>query len=406
MTVAHVATARRVVGAGHARAAALAALIVVMAAGCGGSGDPGPRPTATPAAPVERAEPSAAELIAALLQERAAALEAGDARAYAATATAAQRRRDRLHARRAAGLNLRDVELTARSVDTRGNRATARVLTTYSFAGVRGEFQVRRRMALRKRREWRVTNLEPGRGAPPWEVGDFTTRRTRHFVVLAPAGLDIGDLPTALEDGYATMRELLVRPRLQRRYLVLVTADAAQARALTTEIQGVDTLTAISDATVVQSGPEASVERVLSLRLLVVWAAYALLASEERAKVVTHELTHAVLAGSTSGRTPSWLGEGIALYVSDDRRPVPPGADLVALSRPDAIARLAGTGQADAYASSSAAAFTIAERFGRRKLLRLYDVFNEPSLRGRPGRRLTNRAVKRVLGISLADVLG
>jgi hypothetical protein len=383
----------------------VAPAVLLVFAACGGS-DRAPGPTATPGAPVERAAPTAEEEIAALLTVRGEALEAGDVRAYAATATGAQRRRDRMHGRRAARLNLRDVELTAGRIDARGNRATARVVTSYSLPGVRGAFEVRRRIVLRKRREWRIANVRSGRGAPPWEVGDFAVRRTRHFALLAPADLDVGDLPAALEDGYATMRDLLLRGRLKRRYLVLVTADAAQARALTTEIQGVDTLTAISDATVVQSGPEASVERVLSLRLLVVWQSYSLLGPEERAKVVTHELTHAVLAGATSGRMPSWLGEGVALYVSGDRRPAPPGADLAALSRPDTIARLAGTAQADAYATSSAAAFAIADRFGSRKLLRLYDVFNEPSLRGRAGPRIANRAVKRVLGIRLADVLG
>lgn len=387
------------------RSRAAAAALTIFICGCGGS-DPAPRPTASPGAPAERAAPTPEQEIATLLTNRAAALEAGDARAYAATAVAAQRRRDRVHGRRAARLRLRDVELTPRDVDADGNRATASVVTSYSFAGVRGEFQVRRRFTLRKRREWRIARVQSGRrGAPPWELADFVEHRTRHFAVLAPADLDVGDLPAALEAGYATMRDLLVRGRLQRRYLVVVAADAPQARALTTEIEGVETLAAISDATVVQSGPEASVDRVVALRLLVVWQSYGLLGPEERAKVVTHELTHAVLAGSTSGRMPSWLGEGVPLYVSGDRRPVPAGADLAALSRPDAIARLAGTAQADAYATSSAAAFAIADRFGRRALLRLYDVFNEPSLRGRAGPRLTNRAVKRVLGISLGDVL-
>jgi hypothetical protein len=387
------------------RSRAAAAALTILICGCGGS-DPGPRPNASPGAPAERAAPTPEQEIARLLTERAAALEAGDARAYAATAIAAQRRRDRVHGRRAGRLRLRNVELKPRSVDADGKRATASVVTSYSFAGVRGEFQVRRRCALRKRREWRIARIGSGRGAPPWELADFVEHRTPHFAVLAPADLDVGDLPAALEDGYATMRDLLVRGRLRRRYLVVVAADAAQAHALTTEIEGVATLAAISDATVVQSGPEASVDRVVALRLLVVWQSYGLLGPEERAKVVTHELTHAVLAGSTSGRMPSWLGEGVALYVSGDRRAAPAGADLAALSRPEAIARLAGTAQGDAYATSSAAAFAIADRFGRRALLRLYDVFNEPSLRGRPGPRLANRAVKRVLGISLGDVLG
>ena len=128
------------------------------------------------------------------------------------------------------------------------------------------------------------------------------------------------------------------------------------------------------------------------------WQAFGGLGPEERAKVVTHELTHAALAGSTSGRTPAWLGEGVALYVV--RRPARPrrrARTSRALSRPDAIARLAGTAQGDAYATSSAAAFAIADRFGRRALLRLYDAFNDPSLRGRarPEARRTARVAAR-----------
>lgn len=341
-----------------------------------------------------------------VLDDRAAALEAGKAKAYAATAASAQRRADRVHGRRARRLRLQDVFLTARKIDVRGRRATARVTTLYSLRGVRGEFRVNRRVTFRRRGRWRVTRVEARRGAPPWEVGDFVERRSRHFAVLAPAGLEIGDLAGALERGYATMRGLLPRGRLQRRYLALVTADASQARALTTRIQGIETLAAISDATVIQSAPAAAVEQVVGLRLLVVWGTFATLPPEERETTITHELTHAALAGATSGRTPSWLSEGVALYVSGDRRPAPPGADLVALSRPAAIARLAGIPQADAYSASSAAAYAIVERFGRRELFRLYDVFNKPSLRGRPGPRLANRATRRVLGIGLGDVLG
>jgi hypothetical protein len=385
------------------RAGALAVLILV--GGCGGGDEPAPRPTATPAAPVERVEPTPEEAIAALLERRAAALEAGDSWAYAATATAARRRADRVHARRAARLRPSEVKLVPLKVDVQGNRATARVVTSYGLAGVRSEFRVERRMTFRRRGEWRVAAVRARRGAPPWEIGDFVRRGTHHFVILAPAPLDVGDLPTVLESGYGAMRELLAGSRLRRGYLVLVTADAAQAGALTTRIQGVETLAAISDATIVQSGPAAEVDRVVGLRLLVVWQSFGLLGPDERERVVTHELTHAALAGTTSGRTPSWLSEGVALYVSGDRRAAPPGADLTALSRPHDIGRLSGAAQSDAYAASSAAAFAIAERFGRRRLLRLHDVFNDPSLRGRPGPRLADRAVRRVLGVRLDEIL-
>jgi hypothetical protein len=92
------------------------------------------------------------------------------------------------------------------------------------------------------------------------------------------------------------------------------------------------------------------------------------------------------------------------MYVSGDRRPAPPHADLAALSWPSSIARLAGGAQADAYDASSAAAFAIVERFGADRLLDLYDAFNDASLRGQPGPRLANRALRRELGIGLNDL--
>jgi hypothetical protein len=160
------------------------------------------------------------------------------------------------------------------------------------------------------------------------------------------------------------------------------------------------------------------VSRVVSQRLLVVWPAFTALDGDARRRVVAHELTHAVLADVTSGRTPSWLVEGIALYVSgDDRRDqvaavlggrageagseASTAFTLRGLSAPDAIARLGGPRQAGAYAYASAAAFTLAERYGRRALLRLYDAFNDESLHGRPGAALADRALRRSVGEGL-----
>jgi hypothetical protein len=200
------------------------------------------------------------------------------------------------------------------------------------------------------------------------------------------------------------MRSRLQRGNLRRRYLVIAPADADQARALTTEIRGLESLGAISDATINERGPARAVSSVVSLRLLVVYSAFAGLGAEGQRQTIAHELTHAALAGSTSGRTPAWLVEGVAMYVSGDRRIAPPGEDLRPLSRPDAIAMLTGPAQARAYAASSAAAFAIVDRFGSRKLLELYDAFNDRDLRGAPGPKLSDRALRRELGITLADL--
>ena len=152
------------------------------------------------------------------------------------------------------------------------------------------------------------------------------------------------------------------------------------------------------------------------------WPRWSALPPPARERVVTHELTHAALADTTSGRTPAWLVEGVALYVSGDRRTADASRlvrgdvagfsaaqasaahralSLDALARPGAIGRLRGTGQAAAYAFSSAAAFRIAERYGRARLLRLYQAFNDEELRGRPGPAVADRAARRVLGTSI-----
>lgn len=370
------------------------AVLALLVAGCAGGDDPAPRPTETPGTPAERPEPSDEEQIEEVFDARAAALEAGDRRAYVATGGG------REHVRRARRLRLRDVVLDPADIRVFGDRARLRLRSSYGVEGVRGAFATEERARLARRRDgWRVVRAGGARGRPPWEVDDFREHRSEHFVVLAPSEVPVDELVVALEDGYATMRELLTSGRLRRRYLVVVAAGADEARALTLQIRGLATLAALSDASVIQSGAAQRTTRVLSLRLLVVWPPFSQLDAEGRRRVVTHELTHAALTGSTSGRTPAWLTEGVALYVSGDRRPAPPDADLAALSGHGSIARLTGDEQANAYSSSSAAAFAIADRFGTERLLDLYDAFNDPKLRGP---RIVDRALRRELGISLA----
>jgi hypothetical protein len=374
---------------------------VLVLAGCGGGGHahaPAPARWAAPAATPE--PPSPEQEIAAMLSRRAAALESGDRRAYVATGG------DRVAIARARRLGLRDVEIRAARIDVNGVRAGALVAEQYGIAGVRGTFQSTRRVAfVRRGGRWRVAEEHGRRGLPPWDVAAFAEHRTRHFVLLAPPGTAVGELQAALEDGYAAIRARLEGGRLRRRYLVISTAGAAQARTLTTQIRGLETLAAISDAAIDEQGPAQAVSEVISVRLLVVESAFATLDAEGRRRTIAHELTHAALAGSTSGRTPAWLVEGVAMYVSGDRRPAPPDPSLAALSRPASIARLSGDAQADAYGASSAAAFAIVDRFGARRLLDLYDAFNDESLRGRPGARLADRALRRELGIGLAELI-
>ena len=55
-----------------------------------------------------------------------------------------------------------------------------------------------------------------------------------------------------------------------------------------------------------------------------------------------------------------------------------------------------------AYSYSSAAAYAIAEKHGGGKaLLRLYSAFNSEKIKGKPGRKLTDRVLRKALKTSL-----
>ena len=392
---------------GPVGAAVLAAALALALVGCGEKPEP--------AAPVTdtREQPAASRdhgrEIRELLNRRARALAAGDVAGFADTATGVQKTRDRRDARRARGLGLRSVEYTVANADVTERRARLPLRVVYRVRGLSGSYTAARTaVAVRTREGWRIASMRGSRQRAPWEVARFARRTTKHFVVLTPAG-DDGELLPALEDAYARMREVLTQGSLERRYLVQVAADGEQARALTASIRGLATLSAITDSEVREDGPARRVEEVVSQRLLVVRSNLRDVTPESRRTVLSHELTHAALAGSTSGRTPAWLAEGLALYVSADRRDAEAAAlissgtapTLGAFAAPDAIARIGGDAQSAAYAYSSAATHFIAERFGRRRLLDLYDAFNDEDLVGNGGEpELVDAAVRQELGVS------
>jgi len=212
----------------------------------------------------------------------------------------------------------------------------------------------------------------------------------------------------ALEGGYATLGDVLGGARVRRRSLVVVAPDAARLNRLTRGILGVESLAAITDSAVREEGRARRAARVVSQRVLVSWPVFRSLDPVTRSRIVTHELTHAALAGTTSGRTPAWLVEGIALHTSGDRRLAEaaralerrPRPSLSALAAPDGIARTSGVRQSEAYAFASAAAAYVAERFGEKGLLDLYEVYNDEALSGAAGDpRTTGRATRAALGI-------
>jgi len=375
--------------------AVLAALVLT---GCGGR-------NAAPAPPTQF-PPTDRQLLQSLLQRRSNALNRDRPRALASTAIPARRATELVAGRRAAGLGLVSAGYRLDDVDVRGRRARLRVELSYRVRGVTGDFGSPRTLhARRKDGEWHITRPQGSRGADPWEVDDYVRRQTPHFVVWTPR--DIEAPISVLEAGYARLSAVLERGFLRRRYLVVVARDGEHASRLTQQIAEPESLLALADTRVGYAGPAQNVTVFASQRVIIVHSAFAAASPAVQRTVIPHELTHTTLAAIASRRVPGWLVEGVAMFVSEDDRRAEYRARasvprLAALSAPSALARASGDDRDAAYATASAAAYTIAERYGRGRLLALYDAFRQPSLRGRRGDpRLAEHATRRVLGVGL-----
>jgi hypothetical protein len=400
---------------------ALAAVVAIVAAGHGGDSD-----RAAVRAPHQ--PPSDADLITALLHRRAAAWERHDGRALAATTASGRlRRADRRTLHNLGGVRLRDVRYLTGSLTLSGRRARIETVEGYRLEGVPTSLFGVRRIYRAERRSgaWRLTSERRGRERQPWELEPVRAVLREHLLLLVPRRLHVGGVSRVFARAYRTVaRRLPVRPG--PRYVVVVARDRHAARRVTPRISGLESLVAIADADVRQAPGSQRPLAVISQRLVLIWPGYEAEAPAGRLRVLEHELTHLVTARVTSGLTPSWLVEGLALYVSGDRRVAEaarlldltvadgaggPAADaahralaLTALSAPDALARLAGPAQTAAYAYASSAAFYIAARYGRARLLRLYRVFDADDLPGGAGPEITDAAVSRVLRLRLVDL--
>ena len=353
------------------------------------------------------------------MRRRAQALEAGRPRAYAATATGPQRLRDREAARNAGSLRLRDVELAVDSSDVSGRRASLTVRSSYGIRGVRGSFAATRRVtAVRTGKGWRVRSETGRRQRNPWEVGPVAERRSRHFVVLAPA-----------------------RPRHRRRRAHRCARERLRAHGRGAAPAAAAAALPRDRGRRHRRGPRAHgahqrrrrPRRDLGLRGArdrrgaarhrgAIAAAVRRLAAVQRARRRRAAPRRHARADPRRARRRD-LGAD-ARVAARRRGPLrvrgPPGRraagavrdgrasgaarralTLAGLSRPGAIARLDGDAQEAAYAYASAAAFYIVARYGRKRYLELYDAFNDEDLPGHAGARVTAAAVRRTLGISM-----
>jgi hypothetical protein len=297
----------------------------------------------------------------------------------------------------------------------------------YDFTDIDTFYVKTSRMTARRTPEgWRIENDRPSAGTlAPWEYTRYRARQSKHFLALAPRSLKVGSLMRDLEKGRARMKRGLPDAKPPARALVIVARSGKDAKALTKDLKTLRSLVAVAETKFNLDGPAERVTDLAGERIFVMWRSYGNRSATERQKVIAHELVHAALAKRTSGRTPPWLYEGLAMYASGDNRSGDAGAlisgrgvlrdgskqraaesamSLTKLSNPRAMHKMSPVSLSFAYSFSSAAAYAIAEKHGRKSLMRLLSAFNSEKVKGKGGRKLNDKVVRKVLKKSLKEL--
>ena len=279
----------------------------------------------------------------------------------------------------------------------------------YSFEGVDTEYVKTSRMTARKTPDgWRIERDRPSAGAlAPWEYTSYKARTSDHFLALAPTSLKVGSLMKDLEKGRERMKRGLPGVKAPARLLVIVARNSKDTKALTKDYRTIRSLVAVAEAQVAIDGPAQRVvvrERSAGLRAL------ALLRQPRRGRTPHGDRARArpLRDGQALRRPRPGLAE------RGHRDATPPMTSATATRARCSAAACCGTrpsrsaaeralslttlAQADvagphgrrcslafAYSYSSAAAFAIADKYGRGALLRLHTAFNSAKIKGRPG---------------------
>jgi hypothetical protein len=403
----------------------LAALVPVLVAaavgGCGGGGDEG-GPEATDKDEQKelldsvdtrpRDVDDSDEEIKQLLADRAAALEGRDAKVLRATAAGGQRQRDRRALANLEALPLERVELEPSDVQMSGARATMRAGMAYRIKGASRPFLTSRKVVARKSASgWKVVRDVPRHDALPWEVERYRASTGRNVVLLTPPGVQPGTLMPGLEAAYGKVAGALPARDLPKRVLVIAAGDAGEVKQLDGKGVASAVVAMASVAVDYKPGGALEVERVLAQRMTIIMDRYGRMPEQEREWTLAHEMVHTAMNPDTSGRTPIWIIEGVAMYVSGEDLSGYTGAvagdrpTLVQLSRRNALAKLSDAdAQGAAYVVASAAAEEIAERKGNEGLFRFYEAFNDSTITGPPGPRTTDKVLRRSVGMSLREL--
>ncbi|MFN8473617.1 MAG: hypothetical protein U0822_15615 [Anaerolineae bacterium] len=271
---------------------------------------------------------------------------------------------------------------------------------------------------------WRITRLTPDR-PPFWAVGLTGVTRWPHFLVFYRPDQDIDNLMDAAEAAHIALKAQL--GDLVDDVSVMIVADTRDDFTRLAQQSGESFVgSARFDNLLTPTGIQ-----TVSRALYINDAAFQDGAvTNNRNQTIQHELTHLALARWSRPWTPPWLIEGAAGIFAGEAN-FPALADYLRQrdGRAPRLADMTGLETLDqaplplavAYAYSTAAAETIIERDGQQKFLDLYRAFADVDMarvRQTAGggatvsperfralqRSVTDEALQKVLGMSLADL--
>jgi hypothetical protein len=306
--------------------------VLTTVGGCTTGPDPaGPGTSSSTRATASAASADPAEVRAAanaVLRSRAAAVLAGDARAFTATvadpaAPAGRRQLDAFSAARA--LRVSRLEVGDAVVDVLGTEpATARaeVDLRYRVDDLdRGDRVARLEYSLVDTGAgWQVESegpVGPGATAPWVAMPGLRVHRGKHAVVAGTApDRRLREHAAVADRALPALREDW--PRTPQRVLVLAPSTGAEADALLGRSgSGGAPVAATTE------GPTGADGGATGDRVVLDPAAFDRLTAAGRDVVLTHELVHVAVRASVAGRAAAWLTEGYADHIGYRRADVP-----------------------------------------------------------------------------------
>ena len=335
--------------------------------------------------------------IRALLRRRAAMLAGGDVEGYLAAVDPSARAAEAVLADGAASVPVSWANASfhprpgARSTPTSFRDAEVELVFRYEGLPDDNLFRFSLEYDLDRRSgSWAVTRSEVAEGSDPlpiWASGPVAHLRTEHFLALHRPGLPRAEeAVAAAEEGRRGLAGRLGGLDADAVHLVLLAGSDEEYAAF----KGSPDEGEVAVARTVfrrLSRPEAR-HMLVKAHQIVLGDATA--ASEDGAQapateVFQHELAHLALTGLDSPVTPSWVIEGAAMYLAEERR-----VGSWAFGQAEgvfaamSVGRMAGGGLLDGlqYAYANAAVLHLVDEFGAERFFEFYARFRPLSPSG------------------------